>query len=105
MGTFCIVLGIIIFIVFLLTGYGVAAIFSMEGLWNIISGSAEFSIGDFLKLPAAENIGTYAVCIGIFGVLGLLFGVGVFMTGLSHNKLSKKLRNVERIARRAGRRG
>ena len=105
MGTFCIVLGIIIFIVFLVTGYGVAAIFSMEGLWNIINGSAEFKLADFLRLPAAEDVGTYVVCLAIFGVLGLLFGVGVFMTGLSHKKLSKKLRSVERIARRAGRRG
>lgn len=103
MGTFCIVLGIIIFVAFLLLGYCVAAAFVMEGLWNILNGTLAFSIGDFFKLPTAETIGTYGVCLAIFGVLGLLFGLSVFMNGLVYNKLNRKLRNVERIARRAGR--
>ena len=105
MGIFCIVLGIVIFVVFLAAGYAVASALVMEGLWNVINGTAAFKLSDFLQLPTAENLNTYVVCLIIFGVLGLLFALGVFMNGIVYNKLSKKLRSVDRIARRAARRG
>lgn len=105
MGIFCIVLGIIIFVVFLAAGYAVASALVMEGLWNVIGGTAAFKLSDFLQMPTAENMTTYLVCLIIFGVLGLMFALGVFMCGLVHNRLTRKLRSVELIARRAARRG
>lgn len=104
MGVFCIVLGIIIFVVFLAAGYAVASALVMEGLWNVIGGTAVFKLSDFLQMPTAENMSTYVACLIIFGVLGLLFALGVFMNGLVYGKLTKKLRSVERVARRAARR-
>ena len=105
MGIFCIVLGIVIFVVFLAAGYAVASALVMEGLWNVISGTAVFRLSDFLQMPTAENMSTYLVCLIIFGVLGLLFALGVFMCGIVNNRLNKKLRSVERLARRAARKG
>ena len=100
MGTFCIVFGITIFIVFLVVGHVFGTAMVMDNFFNILGGTAEFSISDFIALPSAEHLGTYLVCLIIFAFLGLMIGMGVFMNGILYNKMN----TVEYLARRASRR-
>ena len=100
MGTFCIVFGIVIFIAFVVVGHVFGTAMVMENFFNILGGTAEFAFTDFLKLPSADHMGTYLVCLAIFAFLGLMIGIGVFMNGVLYNKMN----TVEYVARRAARR-
>lgn len=100
MGTFCIVFGIIVFIAFLVVGHVFGTAMVMENFFNILGGTAEFTITDFLALPAAENLPTYLVCLIIFAFLGLMIGIGVFMNGVLYNKMNSVEYTVRRAARR-----
>lgn len=100
MGTFCIVFGVLVFLAFLAMGHVLGTALVMENFFNILSGTAEFALADFLKLPAPEHLTTYLVCLGIFVFLGIMIGIGVFMNGILYNKM----RTVEYVARRAARR-
>ena len=100
MGTFCIVFGIIVFIAFILVGHVFGTALVMENFFNILGGTAQFAIADFLKLPSPEHLTTYLVCLGVFVFLGIMIGIGVFMNGILYNKMNK----VEYVARRAARR-
>ena len=93
MGTFCIVFGILVFLAFLAMGHVLGTALVMENFFNILSGTAEFALADFLKLPAPEHLTTYLVCLGIFVFLGIMIGI-----------LYNKMRTVEYVARRAARR-
>ena len=73
MGIFCMVLGVIVFIAFLLVGHCAGTMMLMEGFLGLLGGSASLGISDLLKFPAAENLGTYLKWVGGFGFLGLLF--------------------------------
>ena len=102
MGTFCIVFGVIVFLAFLVVGHVFGIAMVMENFFNILGGTAEFAIADFLKLPAPEHLTTYLVCLGVFAFLGIMIGIGVFMNGILYNKMTKVEYAARRAARRAG---
>ena len=56
MGIFCMVLGVIVFIAFLLVGHCAGTMMLMEGFLGLLGGSASLGISDLLKFPAAENL-------------------------------------------------
>ena len=99
MGTFCIVLGILIIIAGLLMGHVAGCAMSMDNFINILGGNAEFVLKDFLMFPGAEDLGKYLVFLVIFLFIGFMIGMGVLMSGLIY----RKLQSVEYIARRAAR--
>ena len=98
MGIFCMVLGVIVVIAFLLVGHCAGTMMLMEGFLGLLGGSASLGISDLLKFPAAENLGTYLKWVGGFGFLGLLFGLLLFMLGMIYRRMDR----VEYYARKAG---
>ena len=103
MGTFCIVFGIIIPILFALCGHAVGCLFFVGENTNMIFGSAPFTFKAFLMFPEPEKLARYLIVVGIMTIIGLLIGAGVFTSGLVYNKLNKRLDRVERISRKAAR--
>ena len=100
MGIFCIVFGIIIIVGFALLGHVTGIALGLDSFFNVLGGNAQLSIMDFLKIPGADKLATYLVCLAIFLFLGLTIGLGLVMNGMVYNKLE----SVERISRRAARR-
>ena len=98
MGIFCMVLGVIVFIAFLLVGHCAGTMMLMEGFLGLLGGSTSLGISDLLKFPAAENLGAYLKWVGGFGFLGLLFGLLLFMLGMIYRRMDR----VEYYARKAG---
>lgn len=98
MGIFCMVLGVIVFVAFLLVGHCAGTMMLMANFLGILGGSVSVGISDLLKFPAAENLGTYLKWVGGFGFLGLLFGLLLFMLGMIYRRLDR----VEYYARKAG---
>lgn len=101
MGIFCVVLGCVIFVAALVVGWCFASLMSMQGILNVIAGTEKLNIKDLFRLPASGEAGTYIGCIAAFGFLGLLLGMGVFMSGLIYSKLN----SIEYYSRKAARRG
>ena len=99
MGTFCIVLGILIMLAGLLTGHVAGCAMTMDNFINVLGGNAEFVLKDFLSFPKMEDLSTYLIYLCIFVFIGLMIGMGVLMSGLIY----RKLQSVEYIARRAAR--
>ena len=93
MGIFCMIFGIVIFVAFLAFGYVFGSLMVMEGFLNVLSGAATIQMSDLFRLPGSD-LPTYIVCVAIFGFLGLLMGLGLFMNGLMYRKLGKIERRV-----------
>ena len=104
MGTFCIVFGIVIPILFAFCGHAAGCLFFVGENTNILFGSEPFSINALLMFPEPEKLSKYLLVVGVMTLIGLLIGAGVFTSGLVYNKLNKRLDRVERISRKALRR-
>lgn len=100
MGIFCMVAGIVTFVAFIFTGYVWASMMLMSSFFNVLSGAVPLELSEIFKLPTAANASTYIIWIGIFGFLGLVIGLGMFMNGLIYKKLDNVERKVRRISRK-----
>ena len=103
MGTFCIVLGILIPVLFALVSHAFGCLWFIGENSNILLGSEPFRIDALLQFPAADKLPDYLMIVGVCVLLGLLIGAGPFFCGISHNKLTKRVKRVERMLRRATR--
>ena len=83
MGTICIFLGLILFIVSLFGGFVFA---------RVVIESYTGWLGTITSLPVLSDGQIYAVCIGVIGFIGLLICLNLVMHGLTYNKVAKLLK-------------
>ena len=88
MGTICILLGLIIFILFVVVGF--------------IASNAILSNMTFMSLLAmSSSAQVYLVVVGLCAAIGLLICLNLVMHGLIYNKVSKMASSVKKMTKRA----
>lgn len=90
MGTICILLGLIIFIIFIVAGF-IAS--------NAILGNITF----MSLLAMSSNIQVYLVVVGLCAAIGLLICLNLVMHGMIYNKVAKMSAAVKKITKKSAR--
>lgn len=99
MGIFSIIVGIILIIAFIFGGYAAACALVMPGFSNLLAGGS-VNMGEFFSLPTASNWYYFVVCIVIGVILGLQIGLGLVMSGMNYNRISRLERLVYYTAKK-----
>lgn len=89
MGTICILLGLIIFILFALAG-----VVASNAILSNITMMSLFSMG--------SNTQVYLIIVGICAGIGLLICLNLVMHGLTYNKAAKTAEMVKKLLKRSG---
>ena len=100
MGIFSIIVGIILIVVFIFGGYAAACALVMPGFSNLLAGGS-VNMSQFFSLPNAANWHYFVICIVAGIILGLQIGLGLVMSGLNYNRISRLERLVYYTAKKS----
>ena len=99
MGIFSIIIGLILIVVFVFGGYAAACALVMPGFSNLLAGGS-VDMSQFFSLPTSANWPYFVVCILVGIILGLQIGLGLVMSGLNYNRISRLERLVYYTAKK-----
>lgn len=88
MGTICILLGLIIFIIFTVAGI-------IASNWAV----GNITVMSLLSIKTPTQ--AYIMIVGLCAAIGLLICLNLVMHGLTYNKVSKMAASVKKITRKA----